>query len=146
MVGQKPSIGYIGDRLPLLPGAREMEWPARLAADCCVDRERHAHVHRVTERPPDERVRTMDRPAEAVTLGGGEENVLLNVIEVLVRQALLLFGEGRVRLNLCVRLEGAEIVLQPGDECDMPNRPLERSRSEQVLQHAPIDVAVLSLG
>ena len=96
-------VGDVGDRLPLLARAREVEAAAGLAADRRVDGERHAHVHRVAERPADQRVRPVHGPREPVALGGGEEDVLLDVVEVLVRQAGLILGERRVRLGLARR-------------------------------------------
>ena len=111
-----------------------------------VDGERHPHVHRVAERPADQRVRTMHRPGEAVALGGREEHVLLDVVEVLVRQARLLLRERRVRLGLRVRLERPEVVLEPGDQRDVSDGPLAGDGVEQVPEHAPVDVAVLRLG
>ena len=41
---------------------------------------------------------------------------------------------------------GPEVVLQPGDKRDVPHGLLAPRRVEQVLQHAPVDVAVLGLG
>ena len=101
-----------------------------------VDGERHAHVHGVAERPADHRVRPVHRPGEAVALRGGEEDVLLDVVEVLVRQAGLLLGERRIRLGLGVGLEGAEIVLEAGDERDVADGLSARERIEEVAEHA----------
>ena len=146
VVGEQARVGHVGDRLPLLARAREVEATTGLAADRRVDGERHAHVHRVAEGPADQRVRPVHRPREPVALGRGEQDVLLDVVEVLVRQARLVLGEGRVRLNLRVRLERPEVVLESGDERDVAHRLLGGGRVEQVLEHAPVDVAVLGLG
>ena len=105
-----------------------------LAADRAVDRQRHAHVHRVAERPADQRVRPVHRPGEPVALGRREQDVLLRVVEVLVRQARLLLGERRVGLGLRVGLERPEVVLQAGDQGDVPHRALGADRVEQVLR------------
>ena len=85
VVGQQARVRDVGDRLPLLARAREAEPAAGLAADRRVDGERHAHVHRVAERPADQGVRPVHGPREPVALRGGEEDVLLHVVEVLVR-------------------------------------------------------------
>ena len=124
------------------------KWKPRpgLPADGRVDRERHPHVHRIPESPADQRVRPVHRPRESVALRRSEEDVLLHVVEVLERQARLIFGERRVRLNRGVRLERPEIVLEPGDERDVANGLLGGGRIEQVLQHAAVDIDVLGLG
>ena len=69
VVGQEAGVGHVGDRLPLLARAGEVESAPRLAADRRVHGERHPHVHRVPEGPADERVRPMHRPRESVALG-----------------------------------------------------------------------------
>src|SRR5581483_4118087 len=69
-----------------------------------------------------------------------------DVVEVLVGQPRLLLAERRVGLHLRVRLERPEVVLQPGDERDVANRPFGGGRVEEVLEHAPVDLAVLRLG
>ena len=76
----------------------------------------------------------MHRPREPVALGRGEEDVLLHVVEVLVRQAGLLLGERRVRLHLGVRLERPEIVLEPGHECQQYADEASRNTSVLLLQ------------
>ena len=113
--------------------------PPGLATDRRVDGERHAHVHRVAERPADQRVRPVHRPGEAVALGSGEEHVLLHVVEVLVGQARLILRERRVRLSLGVRLERPEVVLEPGDERDVARRtPRAASASRRFWSMRPL--------
>ena len=138
VVGEQARVGDVGDRLPLLlasPGSGSGRPVSRQIAR--VDRERHAHVHGVAERPADHGVRAVHRPGEAVALRRREQDVLLHVVEVLVRQARLLLGERRVRLRLGVRLERAEVVLEAGDQRDVADRLLRRRRaSSRLLQHA----------
>ena len=119
---------------------------ARLAADRGVDRQRHPHVHGIADRPTDQCMWSVHRPGESIAFGGREQDVFLDVVEVLVRQARLLLGERCIRLRLGVGLEGAEIVLEPGDERDVADRLLGRDRIEEVPEHASVDVAVLLLG
>ena len=87
----------------------------------------------------------MHRPDEPVALGRGEEDVLLDVVEVLVRQASLILRERRVRLNRGVRLEWPQIVLEARHERDVAHGLFSGGRVEQVLQHATVDVDVLRL-
>ena len=72
VISEEPRVGDVGDRLPLLPRAWKVKPAAGLTADRSVDSERDAHVHRIPERPPDQRVGPMHRPRESVALGGGE--------------------------------------------------------------------------
>ena len=89
------------------------EGPARLAAERRVDRQRRAHVHGVADRLADHRVRPVDAPGEAVARGGGEDLVLLRVVEVLDVEPALLLAERRLRQRaLAVGLERPEIVLE----------------------------------
>jgi hypothetical protein len=88
----------------------------------------------------------MHRPCESVPLRRGEEDVLLDVVEVLVRKTRLRLRERGVGLRLGVRLEGPEVVLEPGDERDVPYGLLACGCVEEVLEHAAVDVAVLRLG
>ena len=137
MLGQEAGVGHVRDRLPLLPRAGKVESAPRLAADRRVDGERHPHVHRVPERPADQRVRPVHRPRESVALRGFEEDVLLDVVEVLVRQAGLILGERRVRLGLRVRLERPEVVLEPGDERHVADRFLAAVASRRFWSMRP---------
>src|SRR6266542_6769703 len=111
MIGEEACIGHVRDRLPLLVRPRKAEATTGLTTDGAVDGERDAHVHGITEGPADQRVWPVHRPCESVPLGSLEEDVLLDVVEVLVRQARLLLRERRVRLRLRVCLEWPEVVL-----------------------------------
>ena len=55
-------------------------------------------------------------------------------------------GERRIRLNLGVRFEGSEVVLQTRHKCHVTHRVLGRHGTEKVLEHPTVDVAVRSLG
>src|SRR5438045_2019830 len=96
-----------------------MEAPTRLTTDRSVDGERHPHVHGIADRPPDQGVWPMDSPCKTVALGSGEEHVFLGVVEVLVRQPVLVLRERSVWLHLGVGLERAQVMLEPGHEGDM---------------------------
>ena len=145
VVGQQARVGHVGDRFPLLPRAGEPERTSRFPADRGVDGEGHSHVHDVPERPADQRVRPVHRPREAVALGRLEEDVLLHVVEVLVREARLLLGERRVGLGLRVRLERPQVVLETGHQRNVLGPIAPRGRIEEVPEHAAVDLAVLGL-
>ena len=77
---------------------------------------------------------------------GGEEDVLLDVVEILVGQARLIFRERRVRLRLRVGLERPEVMLETGYERNVSNRFLAGRRVQEVAKHEPVRFAVLGLG
>ena len=116
MPGQQPGVGDVGRPVVLLGRPREDERPPRLLGDGAVGGERDAHVHGVAQRVADDGVRPVHRPAEAVLVGRGEEEVLLVVVEVLVVQARLALAERRLRRVLRVGLERAEVVLESGHQ------------------------------
>ncbi len=128
-------------------GPREHEGQPLLATDGGLRGQRLAHVHRVAEGVADDRVRPVHAPGEAVALGGREQLVLLRVVEVRVRQPVLVLVERRVRqVALAVRLEGTEVVLEPGQQRDVPHRSGGPDGLQDVADHRAVDPDVLRLG
>ena len=108
---------------------------------------RRHHVHRVAGGEAEDRVRAVDAPGEAVALGGGEELVLLGVVEVRGGQPRLVLVEGGVgHLADGVRLERPQVVLQAGHQCDVSDRPGRLQRGQKVSYGAAVDRDVLRLG
>ncbi len=140
MAREQPRIGHIGKAVPLCRGAGEQEWPAALAADRRVDRERHAHVHRVAEGVSDDGMRPVHAPAKTVALRRREHLVLLGVIEVFdIEPRLLLAKRRRRQRAFAISLERAEIMLQARHERDMRHRARWRQRIQQIAHHRAID-------
>ena len=84
LLGEQAGVGHVRDAVPLRLRTGEDERLVPLAADRGLHRQRLAHVHRVADGVADDRVRPVDAPGEAVARGGGEELVLLGVVEVRV--------------------------------------------------------------
>ena len=145
MATEEPRVGQVGDAVELLRAAGEHEGVTGGAAQGAVHGQRDAHVHHVPEGVPDQGVRSVHRPREALSLRLGEEDVLLVVVEVGHRQSLLGLPERRVGGLGCVRVERAEVVLEPGDERDVLERGCPAGGSEQVGQHGAVDPLVLGL-
>ena len=141
VLGDDPAIGDIDRRFILLRRARKDEGPAGFPADRGIGAERCGHVHLVADRIPDQRMRTMDRPAEALAFGGCEDLVFLVIVEILVGEARLLFAERCDRLSLCIGLEGSHVMLETGDQRDMANG-LAFHRAQEIAHHAGVDAAV----
>ncbi len=146
MLGQQSGVGQVRDAVVLLRGAGEDERRPGLAAQRAVDRQGDTHVHQVAQRPADHGVRAVHRPAEAAALGRVEEQVLLGVVEVLTRQPLLLLAERRLHRRARVRLERAEVVLEPGHQGGVPEAAAGHQRIQHVLEHGAVDLDVLRLG
>ena len=89
----------------------------------------------------------MHAPGEAVATGGVEDLVLLRVVEVGRVQPRLLLAERGVRHDSRgVRLEGAEIVLEPRHQSHVPDRAGGLQRRQQVAHRSAVDRDVLGLG
>jgi hypothetical protein len=88
----------------------------------------------------------VNRPAETLLGRSGEQDVFLVVVEVLERQAALTLAERRVCRSRRVRLERAEIVLQPGDQYGMLQARGAAQRLKRVGEHRAVDLAVVGLG
>jgi hypothetical protein len=96
LLGEEIDVGDVGDAVPLRFGAGEDERPSVGSAELRVGPESECHVHRVPGREPDDRVGAMRAPGEAGPLGGGEELVLLRVVEVRDLDPRLLLVERRI--------------------------------------------------
>ena len=88
----------------------------------------------------------MHAPGEAPPPGRLEDLVLLRVVEVLDGQPRHLLAERRLRLGLRVGLERPEVVLQAGDEGDVPEALRRVEGGEQVPHHGAVHRAILRLG
>ncbi len=147
MTREEAGVGHVGERVPLGGGAGEDEGCAGFAAERGVDGEGDAHVHGVAVGVADDGVGAVDGPGEALLGGRGEELVFLRVVEVFERQAGLLFAEGcGGEGSFAVGLEGAEIVLEAGDEGDVFDRLRGAESCEQVAHHGGVDADVFGFG
>ena len=88
----------------------------------------------------------MHAPGEAPPPGRREDLVLLRVVEVLDGQPRHLLAERRLRLGLRVGLERPEVMLQAGDEGDVPEALGRVEGGEQVPHHGAVHRAILRLG
>jgi len=145
VAAEEAGVGEVGDAVELLGAPREHEGVARGPAQRSVDRQGDAHVHHVAEGVTDQGVRPVHRPGEALPLRLGEEDVLLVVVEVVDREAGLGLAEGRVRRLGCVGVEGAEVVLEPGDERHVLELARPAGGGQQVGEHGSVDALVVRL-
>src|ERR1700679_41745 len=123
MPSEEGGARHVGEAIPLRCRSGEEEWLACFAADGGVGGEGDSHVHGVAECVADDGVGAMDAPTEVVSGGGGEDLVLLGVVEVFDVEAGLFFAEwGGGELAFAVGLEWAEVVLEAGDESDVADR------------------------
>jgi hypothetical protein len=88
----------------------------------------------------------MHRPGEAVGHRGLEQDVLLVVVEVLVGHPVHLLAKRGLDRSLGVGLEGAEIMLEAGDQRHVLERALRSKCVQDVREHHPVDPPVLGLG